>query len=147
MERGPCNCETKTDGRVVVLSDSALRQKFLGEERHIVMKSTETNATDHEPTSIALLAALAIGEFSTTLVIVFFVLIAEVLEGLTVGRARRAIKELLDLLPRTALLRSEGKEHVDGNVVRGHFFIDQSSSELVFVLNSPRLIPGKSLSR
>ena len=36
--------------------------------------------------TIALLAALAIGEFFTALVITAFVLAAEVLEGLTVGR-------------------------------------------------------------
>src|SRR5262249_14727709 len=36
--------------------------------------------------TIALAAALAIGEFFTALVIVLFVLVAEVLEGLTVGR-------------------------------------------------------------
>ena len=37
--------------------------------------------------TIALLSALAIGEFFTALVITGFVLAAEVLEGLTVGRA------------------------------------------------------------
>src|SRR5262249_23053887 len=40
--------------------------------------------------TIALAAALAIGEFFTALVIVLFVLVAEVLEGLTVGRGRHA---------------------------------------------------------
>src|SRR5246127_3408340 len=40
--------------------------------------------------TIALLAALAIGEFFTALVITGFVLAAEVLEGLTVGRGRTA---------------------------------------------------------
>jgi cation transport ATPase len=58
--------------------------------------------------TIALLAALAIGQFITVLVIIFFVLIAEVLEGLTVGRGRRAIKHLLDLLPREATVRRAG---------------------------------------
>ena len=42
--------------------------------------------------TIALLSALAIGEFFTALVITAFVLAAEVLEGLTVGRGRRAIQ-------------------------------------------------------
>ncbi|MFZ0861757.1 MAG: hypothetical protein WAN18_13810, partial [Candidatus Sulfotelmatobacter sp.] len=46
--------------------------------------------------TIALLSALAIGEFFTALVITGFVLAAEVLEGLTVGRGRRAIQSLLD---------------------------------------------------
>src|SRR5580658_3961880 len=49
--------------------------------------------------TIALVAALAIGEVFTALLIVFFVLIAEVIEQLTVGRGRRAIQDLLNLLP------------------------------------------------
>lgn len=59
--------------------------------------------------TIALLAALAIGEFFTALVITGFVLAAEVLEGLTVGRGRRAIQSLLDFLPRTATVRRKGE--------------------------------------
>jgi heavy metal translocating P-type ATPase len=99
--------------------------------------------------TIALVSALAIGEFFTDLVIVLFVLVAEVLEGLTVGRGRRAIKDLLDLLPRNAVIRREGSTHeveanelklgdvvvvrpgsrlpVDGEVVSGNSFVDQSA--------------------
>src|ERR1022692_4666971 len=55
--------------------------------------------------TIALLSALAIGEFFTALVITGFVLAAEVLEGLTVGRGRRAIQSLLDFLPRAVAIR------------------------------------------
>src|SRR5580693_3801964 len=55
--------------------------------------------------TIALIAALVIGEFFTALVITGFVLAAEVLEGLTVGRGRRAIQDLLDFLPATATVR------------------------------------------
>lgn len=58
--------------------------------------------------TIALLAALAIGEFFTALVITAFVLAAEVLEGLTVGRGRRAIGDLFTLLPRTAWIVRNG---------------------------------------
>src|SRR2546422_3988618 len=42
--------------------------------------------------TIALIAALTIGESFTALVIALFVLVAEVLEGLTVGRGRLSIK-------------------------------------------------------
>ncbi len=99
--------------------------------------------------TIALAAALAIGEFFTALVIVLFVLIAEVLEGLTVGRGRRAIKDLLDLLPRKAIVRRGGRTQevgaaeiqvgdvvlvkpgvrvpVDGMVVGGNSFVDQAA--------------------
>ena len=55
--------------------------------------------------TIALLSALAIGESFTALVITGFVLAAEVLEGLTVGRGRRAIQSLLDFLPTTVAVR------------------------------------------
>jgi heavy metal translocating P-type ATPase len=58
--------------------------------------------------TIALVAALCIGEFFTALIITVFVLVAEVLEGLTVGRGRRAIGDLLDLLPRSAWIVKEG---------------------------------------
>ncbi|MBI3119440.1 MAG: cation-translocating P-type ATPase, partial [Candidatus Hydrogenedentes bacterium] len=99
--------------------------------------------------TIALVAALAIGEFFTALVIVFFVLVAEELEGLTVGRGRRAIKDLLDLLPHQASVRRDGavaelavtalqagdivlvkpggRIPVDGTVVSGSSFVDQAT--------------------
>jgi Cd2+/Zn2+-exporting ATPase/Cu+-exporting ATPase len=99
--------------------------------------------------TIAVGAALAIGEFFTALVILLFVLIAEVLERLTVGRGRRAIKDLLDFLPRHALVRRGdaarevgaaeiapgdivvvrpgGRLPVDGVVVAGHSFVDQAT--------------------
>src|SRR5205085_4840900 len=98
--------------------------------------------------TIALTAALAIGEFFTALVIVLFVLVAEVLEGLTVGQGRRAIRDLLDLLPHNAVIRRGGGQQeieiveirvgdvvlvkpgarvpVDGEVVAGNSFVDQA---------------------
>ena len=99
--------------------------------------------------TIALLAALAIREFFTALVITGFVLAAEVLEGLTVGRGRRAIQDLLDFLPRTVLVRRNGEETelasdqvragdtvivkpgghipVDGAVLSGRSFVEQAA--------------------
>ena len=99
--------------------------------------------------TIALAAALAIGEFFTASVIALFVLVAEVLEGLTVGRGRRAIKDLLDLLPHRAVVRRGGGTRevnaaelqvgdvvlvkpgsripVDGVVLAGNSFVDQSA--------------------
>ncbi len=99
--------------------------------------------------AIAILAALAIREVFTALVITLFVLVAEVLEGLTVGRGRKAIRHLIDLLPSTATVgerggwREVGVEHVlvgdvvlikpggripvDGSVVGGHSFVDQAT--------------------
>ena len=58
--------------------------------------------------SIAIVAAAAISEFFTALVITLFVLVAEVLEGMTVSRGRRAIRDLLDFLPRAVSVRRGG---------------------------------------
>jgi Cd2+/Zn2+-exporting ATPase/Cu+-exporting ATPase len=99
--------------------------------------------------TLALAAALVVGEFFTALVITLFVLVAEVLEGLTVGRGRRAIKQLLDLLPQDATVRRAGEQRqvhaseirvgdvvvvkpggrvpVDGLVLSGNSFVDQAA--------------------
>ncbi len=96
--------------------------------------------------SIAIIAAAAISEFFTALTITLFVLVAEVLEGMTVSRGRRAIRELLDFLPRevsvrragavsqvhadalavgdAVLVNSGGRVPVDGSVIAGHSFVD-----------------------
>jgi cation transport ATPase len=55
--------------------------------------------------SIAIVAAAAITEFFTALVITLFVLVAEVLEHMTISRGRRAIRDLLELLPRSVTVR------------------------------------------
>ena len=99
--------------------------------------------------SIAIVAAFAIGESFTGLVIILFVLVAEVLEYLTIGRGRTAIANLLELLPRQAtvvrggetvelpiarlscgevvLVRPGARVPIDGKVVSGHSFVDQSA--------------------
>ncbi|OLB09562.1 MAG: copper-translocating P-type ATPase [Gammaproteobacteria bacterium 13_2_20CM_66_19] len=98
--------------------------------------------------AIAIIAAAAISEFFTALVITLFVLIAEVLEGMTVSRGRRAIRDLLDFLPRAVsvrrgggvaevdtealavgdavLVNPGGRIPVDGTVIAGHSFVDQA---------------------
>lgn len=98
--------------------------------------------------SIAVVAAAAIAQFFTALVILLFVLVAEVLEGMTVSRGRRAIRDLLDILPHavsvrriggvvqidaetlvvgdTVLVNPGGRIPVDGTVIAGHSFVDQS---------------------
>jgi len=99
--------------------------------------------------AIAIVAALAIREIFTALIITLFVLVAEILEGLTVGGGRTAIRHLVGLLPTTATVRRneswqevETKEivardmvlvkpgeriPVDGVVVGGHSFVDQAT--------------------
>src|SRR5712691_1242034 len=60
--------------------------------------------------TIALVAALCIGQFFTALVIAFFVLFAELLERYTVGGGCRAIAKLIESLPRQVTVRRGGRE-------------------------------------
>jgi P-type Cu+ transporter len=117
--------------------------------REAIADLLERRMTMELSMTIALVAASAIGEFFTALLITVFVLIAEILEGMTVGCGRRAIAELLDLLPETAevrlagqvaarslsevqagdlvLVRPGGRIPVDGVVADGHSFVDQAA--------------------
>jgi len=98
--------------------------------------------------SIAIVAAAGISQFFTALIITLFVLVAEVLERMTVSRGRRAIRDLMDFLPRLVTVRSAsgirevsidelragdtvlvspgGLAPIDGVVVSGHSFVDQA---------------------
>ncbi len=98
--------------------------------------------------AIAIVAAAAISEYFTALIITLFVLVAEVLEGMTVSRGRRAIRDLLDFIPRTVTVRhgDGGREisadelivgdcvlvnpgaqaPVDGVVIGGHSYVDEA---------------------
>jgi heavy metal translocating P-type ATPase len=109
---------------------------------------TQRRMTMELSMTIAIVAALAIREVFTALIITLFVLVAEILEDLTVGRGRQAIQRLVDLLPRTATVRLDGEWRdvgigeisagsevlvrpgarvpVDGRVLRGHSFVDQA---------------------
>jgi heavy metal translocating P-type ATPase len=98
--------------------------------------------------TIAILAAAAIAEIFTALVVSLFVLVAEELEHLTVARGRLAIRGLVDFIPKEARVRRNGaivdapltdispgefvlvspgeKVPVDGAVIDGHSYVDQS---------------------
>lgn len=55
--------------------------------------------------SVAVIGAAAIGEWTEAAAVVFLFALSELLEGFSVGRARRAIQSLLELTPETALVR------------------------------------------
>lgn len=97
---------------------------------------------------IAVVAAAWTGYFSAALVIIFFVLLAETVEEFTIERGRRAIRDLMELLPSEAQVRRGGeivtvplsavqsgeivlvqpgtRIPVDGNVLAGASFVDES---------------------
>lgn len=99
--------------------------------------------------SIATLAAIVLGENVTAALVVFIALCGESIEGYTVDRAQRAIRNIFRLRPTTARLLRDGKEYevrveeiavgnqliikpgeripVDGQIVTGSTTIDQSA--------------------
>ena len=98
--------------------------------------------------SIAIIAAAGISQFFTALIITLFVLVAEVLERMTVSCGRRAIRDLMDFVPRSVTVRDAsgireastdelrvgdsvlvnpgGLVPIDGTVISGHSFLDQA---------------------
>src|SRR5699024_5258101 len=97
---------------------------------------------------IAIVAAAAIGEWTTSLVITAFVLAAEILEDLSMDRGRDALTDLMSFLPETVQVRRNdgtvevslaevaegdtvvvvpgGRIPVDGTVIAGQSTADQS---------------------
>ncbi len=99
--------------------------------------------------SIAMIAALIIGEYSAAALVAFMMLVGEMLENFTIARADHALKELSSLVPETVILCRDGKDvgvpleavrrgdvvlvrpggriPVDGHIHHGAATIDQSS--------------------
>lgn len=103
----------------------------------------------HTLMTVGVVAAALVGEWATALVVVFFMRVGDAVENFTAGQARRAIKDLSALAPRTARLEREGQETevaiqevqpgdivivrpgekipVDGQVLTGNATIDQAA--------------------
>jgi Cd2+/Zn2+-exporting ATPase/Cu+-exporting ATPase len=105
--------------------------------------------TAHALMSIGALAALASGQWVTAAVVVLFMRIGDYIERFTADRARRAVRDLTALAPRTARVARGGTEAevpigevrvgetvivrpgeqipVDGEVTGGHATVDQAA--------------------
>lgn len=117
--------------------------------RNVVRAARQGRVISHTLMSLGVLAALAVGEWSTAAVVVFFMRIGDVVEGFTAERARRAVRSLSALAPARARL-VRGREEievpvdevqpgdvavvrpgeqipVDGRVISGQAVVDQAT--------------------
>ncbi|MCI0394613.1 MAG: cadmium-translocating P-type ATPase [Chloroflexi bacterium] len=117
--------------------------------RNVLRAALRRQITSHTLMTLGVVAALAVGEWATAVVIVFFMRVGDYVEQFTTGRARRAVQGLAALAPQTARLLRDGEEvevpiaevrvgdvvvvrpgeklPVDGDVVAGQATVDQAT--------------------
>ncbi len=100
--------------------------------RNVIRALRNRAVTSHALMTLGILGALAIGQYAAGAVIVFFMRLADFIEGYTTERARRAIKELLKLAPETARVEREGREAdvPADQVARGEVVLVRSGERL-----------------
>jgi P-type Cu+ transporter len=70
----------------------------------------QRNITAEVFMAIGIAAATAIGELRSAAIIALFMLVSEYIDSFTMEKSRRAIKELIDLAPKTARVQRGGQE-------------------------------------
>jgi Cd2+/Zn2+-exporting ATPase/Cu+-exporting ATPase len=117
--------------------------------RNVARAALKGQVIAHTLMTLGVLAALAVGEWATAVVVVFFMRVGDYAEHFTAERARRAVRDLTALAPQTARLRRGDEEievpigqvqpgdivivrpgeniPVDGQVCGGQATIDQSA--------------------
>jgi Cu+-exporting ATPase len=78
--------------------------------RNVVRALRNCSITSHALMTLGIIGALAIGQYAAAAVIVFFMRLADFIEGYTTERSREAIKELVKLAPETARVERDGTE-------------------------------------
>jgi Cd2+/Zn2+-exporting ATPase/Cu+-exporting ATPase len=117
--------------------------------RNVIRAALKRQVISHALMTLGVLAAIAVGEWATAAVVVFFMRVGDYAENFTAGRARRAVKDLTGMAPQTARVERDGVEYevpitevevgetivvrpgekipVDGEVVGGQATIDQAT--------------------
>ncbi len=116
---------------------------------NVIRAALKRQVIAHTMMSLGVLAALAVGQWATAVVVVFFMRVGDYAENFTTERARRAVKDLTALAPQTARVEHDGDEveipvaqvvvgqtvvvrpgetiPVDGEVISGQATVDQSA--------------------
>jgi len=117
--------------------------------RNVVRAALGRRVIAHTLMTVGVLAALAVGQWATAAVIVFFMRVGDAAERFTTERGRRAVRDLMALAPTTARVERDGREvvmpvaevrvgevvvvrpgeaiAVDGEVVAGQATVDQAT--------------------
>ena len=117
--------------------------------RNVIRATLHRQIISHTLMTIGVLAAIAVGQWVTALVVVFFMRVGDAVERFTTERARRSLKSLTALAPRTARVDRDGAEveipidqlrageivivrpgeqiPVDGEVLDGQATVDQAA--------------------
>jgi len=117
--------------------------------RNVARAALKGQVIAHTLMTMGVLAALAVGEWATAVVVVFFMRVGDYAEHFTTERARRAVRDLTALAPQKARLRRGDEEvevpiaqvqpgdivivrpgeniPVDGQVCGGQATVDQST--------------------
>ena len=86
--------------------------------RNVVRAALRGQVISHTLMTLGVIAALAVGQWATAAVVVFFMRVGDYAERFTTERARRAVKDLTAMAPQTARVEREGGE-VEVPVSRG----------------------------
>ena len=117
--------------------------------RKVVRSTIQRQVTSHTLMTLGALAALAVGQWATAAVVVFFMRVGDYAERLTTEGARRAVKDLTAMAPQMARVERSGAEMevpigdvavgetvivrpgekipVDGEVIAGQATVDQAA--------------------
>jgi P-type Cu+ transporter len=117
--------------------------------RNVVRATLRRQVISHTLMTVGVLAALAVGQWATAAVVVFFMRVGDFAEHFTTERGRRAVKDLMALAPQTARVERDGREEeipvgqvhpgdvvvvrpgeaipVDGEVVAGQATVNQAA--------------------
>ena len=117
--------------------------------RNVVRATLRGQIISHTLMTLGVIAALAVGQWATAVVVVFFMRVGDYAERFTTERARRAVKDLTAMAPQTARVERDGREvevpiaavrigeavivrpgekiPVDGEVIDGQATVDQAA--------------------